>query len=369
MAPSILVASRKGLFVYSQNGSAWEVSASAFVGDELSLAFADPRDGAIYAALKHGHFGPKLHRSDDGGRSFEEVGLPTYPERPDDFGDKNRDGTPLAWSLERIWAFAAGGADQPGRIWAGTIPGGLFKSDDRGANWQLVESLWLRDERKEWFGGGMDIPGIHSICVDPRNSSRVAIGISCGGCWVSEDDGESWSIQAKGMRAEYMPPDQAMVENVQDPHCIVQCRTQPDKYWCQHHNGIFRSQDNCTTWQEIENVAPSAFGFATVVHPDDGETAWFVPAIKDEKRIPVDGALVVNRTRDGGQSFETLREGLPQQHAYDLVFRHALALDNKGECLAFGSSTGALFFSGDQGDSWTTINAHLPPIYSVDFIE
>jgi photosystem II stability/assembly factor-like uncharacterized protein len=136
--------------------------------------------------------------------------------------------------------------------------------------------------------------------------------------------------------------------------------------WVQHHNGIFRSDDT-ENWTEITGVDPSTFGFAVAVHPDDGDTAWFVPGIKDEKRIPVDGALVVTRTRDGGKTFEKLSRGLPQKHAYDVVLRHALAIDGTGNSLAFGSTTGGLWVTDDQGDNWTMLSHTLPPVYAVRF--
>ena len=137
--------------------------------------------------------------------------------------------------------------------------------------------------------------------------------------------------------------------------------------WAQHHNGVFRSTDNSASWQEVTDVPPSVFGFAVAVHPHDGDTAWFVPAIKDERRIPVDGQVVVTRTRDGGRSFEVLRNGLPQEHAYDLTFRHALDVDETGDRLAFGSTTGSLWVTEDRGDRWECVSTHLPPIYCVRF--
>jgi hypothetical protein len=169
------------------------------------------------------------------------------------------------------------------------------------------------------------------------------------------------------MRAEYMPPERARDPNVQDVHRLVQCREQPDFFWAQHHNGIFRHTGE-GDWQEIENVPPSVFGFAVAVHPRDGNTAWFVPATKDVRRIPVDGKIVVARTRDGGSSFEVLRNGLPQHDAYDLVLRHALAIDSSGERLAFGSSTGGVWISDNQGDNWQMLDARLPPVYATRFV-
>jgi hypothetical protein len=169
------------------------------------------------------------------------------------------------------------------------------------------------------------------------------------------------------MRADFMPPERQFDPNVQDPHLVAQCRANPDALWVQHHNGIFRSTDAAASWSEITNVKPSAFGFAVAVHPEDTGTAWFVPAVKDEKRYPADGRVVVNRTRDGGGTFETLTRGLPQEHAYDLVFRHALDVDETGHRLVFGSTTGSLWISEDAGDSWQTLSSNLPPIYAVRF--
>jgi hypothetical protein len=312
-------------------------------------------DGALVAALNLGHFGVKLRRSDDGGASWTELAIPAYPKSDGD-GDPPR--------LRQIWSLEAG---SDGVWWAGTIPGGLFRSTDRGESWSLVESLWNMPERQNWFGGGAEEPGIHSICIDPRNPRRVLIGVSCGGAYLTEDAGRSWEVRSRGMFAEYMPPERRDDPTIQDPHRIVQCRENPDFYWCQHHNGIFRSTDNGREWRSIAGAAPSHFGFGVVVHPRDPETAWFVPAVKDESRYPVDGALVVTRTRDGGKSFEILREGLPQEHAYDLVYRHGFDIDESGDRLAFGSTTGGLWISENGGDSWSLISAHLPPIYAVRF--
>lgn len=217
----------------------------------------------------------------------------------------------------------------------------------------------------KWFGGGYDVPGIHSICPHPQHPGELLVGFSCGGVWVSQDDAAVWRLQADGMRAAYMPPEQADSPNTQDPHRIERCIGAPDVLWCQHHNGIWRSEDNARSWQEVRGAPMSSFGFALAVHPQQSGTAWFVPAQADECRVPVDGALVVNRTRDGGYSFETLRHGLPQAHCYDLVHRHGLALAPDGRTLLMGSSTGGLWSSGDGGDHWQAVSLHLPPIHAV----
>jgi ligand-binding sensor domain-containing protein len=365
MSDQLLVSTRKGLFTVERCGSCWDIVKVDFLADNVTLALSDKRSGKKYAALDHGHFGVKVHRST--GDGWEEIATPTYPEKPEGYEENDMWGRPLPWSTVRIWALVAGGADEPGVLWCGTLPGGLFRSKDDGQTWQFVRSLWDHPSRKMWTGGGADLPGVHSICVDPRNSRHVSIAVSTGGIWHTPDGGETWAQRGHGMRAEYMPPEQAHEPNAQDVHCLAQCRQAPQRMWVQHHNGIFVSSDEGNNFTEITNAQPSAFGFAVVVHPREPDTAWFVPEIKDEKRIPVDGRLVVTRTRDGGKTFETLSKGLPQSHAYDVIYRHALAIDESGDRLAMGSTTGGLWVSEDQGESWACVSHTLPPVYAVQF--
>ncbi len=369
MADRLFVATRKGLFTVHRGAAGWKIARCEFFGDNIPMMLPDQRDGALYAALAHGHFGSKIHRSRDDGKTWEEIGVPTYPEPS--AGEEPvlcpMRGTPVSNKLELIWSLEAGGTAEPGVLWCGTVPGGLFKSTDSGASWSLVQSLWNHPSRRKWFGGGLDWPGIHSICVHPRDSRHVTIGISCGGVWVTRDSGQTWTCKADGMRAEYMPPEQAGTPDIQDPHRVVQCAANPDALWAQHHNGIFVTMNGCESWCEVKSAMPSGFGFAVAVHPRDGQTAWFVPAVKDERRVPVDARVVVSRTRDGGHTFEVLREGLPQEHAYDIAFRHALDIDDTGERLAFGTTTGSVWITENGGDRWTHLSAHLPPVYCVRF--
>ena len=362
------VATRKGLFTLDRAATGWSIARVSFLGDNCTLVMHDPRSGELLAALNHGHFGVKMHRSRDGGATWQEVGTPTYPEKPADYVPKTpAEGQPVDWALKLVWALAPGGGDRPGVVWCGTLPGGLFKSEDGGESWALNRPLWDDPRREEWFGGGADQPGIHSICVDPRDSDHIVIGVSCGGAWRTRDAGKSWEPGGRGMRAEFMPPERQFDVNVQDPHMIAQCVSAPDVLWVQHHNGIFKSVDCAASWTELTGIAPSAFGFAVAVHPRHADTAWFVPAVKDEKRYPPSGRMVVNRTRDGGRTFEALTAGLPQEHAYDLVYRHAMDVDETGDRLAFGSTTGSLWMSENGGDSWTTVSSNLPPVYAVRF--
>jgi len=362
MTELLQVATRKGLLGFARDGADWRLTRSAFLGDPVTVVLPDGRDGAVYAGLNLGHFGVKLHRSDDGGETWQEVATPAFEATDAATGNGGEAKTGPSVSL--IWCLAAGGAEAGDGLWAGTIPGGLFHSADRGASWSLVESLWEQPSRPDWFGGGYDEPGIHSICVDPRDPRRLAVGISCGGVWLSDDRGASWQV-GNGLRAAFMPPERAFDPVIQDPHRLAQCRAAPEVVWCQHHNGIFRSTDGGASFVEIEAEAPSRFGFAVAAHPDDPETAWFVPAVKDECRVPVDQRLVVLRTRDGGASFQVLTEGLPPPPAFDLVYRHGLAVDAAGERLAMGSTTGNLWLGEAGGAHWRLIAGHLPPINHV----
>lgn len=365
MSNQILVSTRKGLFTVARENGTWRVAAADFLGDNVTLAMTDPRSGHSYAALDHGHFGVKVHRRTNG--AWSEIATPAYPPKPEGLEEIDMWGRPIQWTTNRIWALAAGGPDKPGRMWCGTLPGGLFRSDDHGESWQICETLWRDPKRVQWMGGGADLPGLHSICVDPRNSDHVCIGVSTGGLWFTDDGGATWSQRGEGMRAEHVPPELTHDPIAQDVHCLVQCAAEPDRMWVQHHNGIFVSSDAGRNFTEITDVRPSVFGFPVAVHPREPDTAWFVPEIKDERRIPVGGRLVVTRTRDGGKTFETLSRGLPQEHAYDVVYRHAFDIDASGERLVMGSTTGGLWISENQGDDWSMVSHTLPPVYATRF--
>lgn len=363
--PSLLVATRKGLFVVEGAGKHAQITRAMFLGDHVALAMADRRDGNWYAALDHGHFGVKLHRSANRGETWTEISAPEYPLKPDGFVDKDIWGHDREWVTKGIWALEPA-LDADGALWCGTVPGGLFRSPDRGRTWALVEALWNHPTRVRWNGGGGDDAALHTICVDPRDPRCVVIGVSVGGIWRTRDGGASWRPHTAGMKANYVPPELAEWPEVQDPHHVVQCPAAPHVFWCQHHMGIYRSTDDLASWHQL-HAQPSGFGFVVAVHPRDPDTAWFIPAHSDQKRTPITGEVVVTRTRDGGKHFEILRDGLPQRMAYDLVLRHALDVAPDGNQLAFGSSTGNLWVTDDQGDHWHALSHHLPPIYAVRY--
>jgi hypothetical protein len=375
---SLLVGTRKGLFVVENK----QITAHHFQGEPVSqvlvIALADAPNKAWIVALNLGHFGIKLHKSVDQGKTWKPLTAPAFPTKPvagdANFEDYKTDPTP--WNVELIWSLSTGGKDEPNTLWAGCIPAGLFKSSDGGQSWALNMPLWRDPRRQQWFGGGYDLAGIHSIVVDPRDDAKhgqhITLGVSCGGVWQSFDGGDSWALTAEGMKSDYTPPDMAEDPNTQDPHCLAACSAQPDVMWVQHHCGMYRSVDGGQLWQAITTPIsknfPSVFGFAVAADPANPLRAWFAPAIKDEKRYPVDGKLVVTRTDDGGKTFQAFSKGLPQSHAYDLVYRHGLAVAPNGQDLAIASTTGSLWVSGDAGESWDTVSQNLPPVVVVKFV-
>ena len=352
MQDTLLIGSRKGLLVYRRGTDGWQLLGQHFLGTAVSAVLAT--GGRWYAALQDGHFGPKLHASDDGGANWTELEMPAFAA--------GMEGAPV---LELIWTLVAG---QDGTLWAGGIPAGLFRSTDAGRSWCLVESLWQRPERAKWFGGGYDHPGIHSILVDPRDPDWLVVGISCGGVLRSRDAGRSWENACTGLWAAYMPPESKEDPDIQDTHRLAQCQAVPQAIWCQHHNGQFVTQDDLGKWVEIWPAEPlSNFGFAVAAHPLDPLTAWFVPAAADDRRIPLEGDFYVLRTRDGGRHYDKLNLGLPAAPAFHLVYRHGLAVDDQGLRLAMASTTGSLWLSEDAGENWLRLSAELPPIACVSF--
>lgn len=361
---TLLVGTRKGLFVVGGAGAAWNISAHHFAGEPVTQVLADPRDGAWYCALRMGHFGVKLRKSTDQGANWIEIAAPAFPTKPTE-GPWADDDTP--WSVDMVWSLAPGGTSEPGTLWAGCMPAGLFRSEDGGASWRLNTPLWEQPGRRQWMGGGNDYAGVHSVLVDPRDPGHISIAISCGGVWQTHDAGGSWELTASGMIADFMPAESAEDGNIQDPHCMVQCAAQPDSLWVQHHCGIYRSVDGAREWSAIAAPQPSGFGFAVATDPRNPQRAWFVPAVADVLRIPVNGKLVVTRTDDGGKSFKAFGAGLPQDHACHLVYRHGLDVTGDGRTLAMASTTGALWTSADAGESWLAVSRDLPPVAVVHF--
>ena len=354
----LLISTRKGLLQYRQTNGGWSYEKVSFLGIPVSITHVDTRSGRWWACLDHGHWGTKLHYSDDEGQNWTEVEAPRFPE-----GKEVKKGE--AASVKDLWAFAHGGDTQQGRIYIGTEPGGLFQSDDNGESFELVESLWNFPGREEqWFGGGKDYAAIHSILVDPRDQDHLYVGVSVAGVFESKDGGASWVTANKGLRADFLPDPSSEVG--QDPHLLVACQSKPDYLWQQNHCGIFRSTDGGANWQDVsQKDGPANFGFAVGVHETDPEVAWVVPAISDGVRVAIDQALCVCRTDDGGKSWTDFRKGLPQEACFDIVYRHALA--NRGDSIIFGTTTGNVWMSENAGESWDLFSHTLPMVNAICF--
>jgi photosystem II stability/assembly factor-like uncharacterized protein len=361
------VGTRKGLFKLAQQGAGWQVVGTAFLGEPVVQTHVDGPSGHCFASLRLGHFGPKLHRSTDGGITWAEVSTPALPPKPSE-GPFKDDPTP--WSVEMLWGFAstplAGGGH---RLWASTMPAAVFYSDDAGQTWALCESFWHDERRLHWMGGGNDHPAAHTLIANPANPAHLTVAISCGGIWATRDSGKTWQLAGRGFNAEFLPPEVATEPNAQDPHRVSACAAEPSVQWCQLHGGVYRSTDFGENWQRLAKIeGVGDFGFAVAACPVNPKRAWLVPAVADTHRYAPGAALCVARTDDAGQTWQVFRQGLPQVHAYDLVYRHGLCVSADGQTLAMGSTTGNLWLSANAGESWQHQTAHLPPIASVAWV-
>ncbi len=386
MADRIIVGTRKGTFLAKRKNGAFTVDLAGHPGVGVNYAARDPESGTLWAALGHGHWGAKLSRSNDDGKTWSDATQIKYPEGArylDGFDPETGEeaATPKYKDarLLKLWVIAFGPG---GKMWVGTIPGGLFESNDGGESFELNRPLWNHPSRggnlfdgpgdqggkTHWFGtpaseGGEFAPGIHSIVPDPTNPERLLIAISTAGVLETLDGGRTWRGRNKGLLNDYLPEKEA--EWGHDPHFVTLCPSAPNHVWQQNHCGVFHSSDGAATWSRVSQPEVGVhFGFPIVADSRDGQTAWVVPGKSDQERTTIDGKLFVARTEDGGKTWTRLTRGLPEQ-AYDVVYRHAF--DGAGDALAFGSTTGNLFMSLDRGESWEKISSTLPPIYSVRF--
>ncbi len=355
----LLLGTAKGLVVYAKKENDWQVETVYFTGFPVSMVYVDERTQTWWVGISHRHWGQKLHRSTDDGKSWQLVAAPRYPSVSLLKNGKQA-------TLKQIWCMAQAGADKPKELWLGTEPGGLFHSKDNGDTWHLVESLWQHPSRSAlWFGAGKDEPFIHSIVVDPQDSAHVYIAVSCAGVFETKDYGKTWFPRNDGLKATYLP--NPNVEVGHDPHLLLMCEADPKVLWQQNHCGIFRSTNGGTNWADVSDKNGVAhYGFALAIDPENAHRAWVIPAESDEQRVPHDLALCVCRTEDGGQTWQQLHEGLPQNHSFDIVFRHSFDIFN--ETLAFGTTIGNLYVSENGGDTWRCLSHNLARIDSVRFV-
>ncbi len=357
MKAKLLVGTSKGLIIFSCSNQQWLVEKVHFAGLPVSITYIDERTHTWWVGLSHRHWGEKLHFSNDEGKTWSDANIPSYQNY------FYKEGIPT--SLKRIWVLQHAGVDRPNGMWLGTEPGGLFYSDDNGKSFLLIESLWdhpSRKDEKQWFGAGKDYPFIHSIVLDPNNSDHLYIGISCAGIFETNDGGQSWHSRNKGLKATYLPNPTA--EMGHDPHRVMMCTQNTKTLWQQNHCGIFRSIDGGQSWNDVSGASGfPQYGFALAIDDKNENIAWVIPAQSDERRIPVDLKLSVCKTTDGGKTWKTITDGLPQVNAFDLSLRNALS--RKDNILCFGTTNGNLYASHDEGESWVALSKNLASVSCV----
>ncbi|MCB1917378.1 MAG: glycosyl hydrolase [Rhodocyclaceae bacterium] len=364
----LLVATRKGAWIFHEVGAGqgWRADGPHFLGHVISHLVLDPRDGrTLLAAARTGHLGPTVFRSTDGGRHWQEA------ERPPAF--RPEPGAAGRAVDHVFWLTAAHGVE-PDVWYAGTSPQGLFRSEDGGRRWAPFSSLNDDADFRRWMGtaqdGTPDGPKLHSIIIDPRDPRHLYCAMSGGGVHESRDGGASFSPLLDGL--DVVEGFDRADPTFHDPHCIRLCPGNPDRLYQQNHCGIYRLDRPSGRWRRIGESMPAEvgdIGFPMVVHPRDDRCAWVFPmdASSVWPRTSPGGRPAVYRTRDGGDSWQRLDGGLPGAQAWWTVKRQAMCADDQDPVgLYFGTTSGELWASDDEGGSWSCIARHLPEIYAVE---
>jgi photosystem II stability/assembly factor-like uncharacterized protein len=303
-----------------------------------------------------------MHRSDDGGVTWEQVGGEfQYDGEPGPH--QWYDGTPHPWEFKRVWHIEPSLTD-PDTVYAGVEDAALFRTTDGAKTWQEMPGLRTHDTGPQWSPGAGGLC-LHTIILDPKDPDRMYIAISAAGAFRTEDGGASWRPINKGLKSNYMPDEEAEVG-----HCVHHVAMHPDRpgvLFMQKHWDVMRSDDGGDNWYEISGNLPSDFGFVIDIHAHDPETLFVVPIKSDSEHFPPDGRLRVYRSKSGGETWEALTKGLPQQDCYVNVLRDAMAIDLLDPCgVYFGTTGGQVYASNDDGDTWEAIVHDLPDVYSVE---
>ncbi|MBI2214489.1 MAG: exo-alpha-sialidase [Acidobacteria bacterium] len=352
----VLVGTMKGSFIFRSGRSRekWEIGGPYFAGCPVYAMTLDSRAGRqrLWAGAMSWAWGASTSFSDDFGETWSdpETSKVKFPESS-------------GGELKQIWQITPGRDSEPDTIYCGVEPAALFVSRDAGATWSLVEGLWNHEHRPRWMPGAGGLC-LHTILLDPSDEKKMRIAISAAGMYVTDDGGATWRPSNKGVRAEFLPD--KYPEFGQCVHKVVQSPTAPERMYLQNHWGLYRSDDWGESWSDVANGVPSDFGFAMAVHPEDPDTAWIVPLESDGFRCTPEGKLRVYRTRDGAGSWKPMTRGLPQKGALETVLRDSLAVDPLDPVgVYFGTRSGKLFGSSDEGKSWELMADGLPPIVSV----
>ena len=361
----LLVGTRKGAFILTSDEARknWKVDGPHFAGWEMYHLKGSPADpNRIYAAPSTGWHGQVIQRSDDGGLTWNPVGNKfTYEGAPGTH--QWYDGTPHPWEFKRVWHLEPSLTD-PDTVFAGVEDAALFKSTDGGNTWNELPGLRTNATAPGWQpgAGGMCL---HSILLDPTNPDRITIAISAAGAFRSDDAGASWKPINKGLHSSFLPNPEAEVGHC--VHHIAANQSRPGTLFMQKHWHVMRSDDAGDQWTKISGNLPTDFGFVIDVHAHEPETVYVVPIKSDSEHFPLDGALKVYRSRSGGNEWEPLTNGLPQENCYVNVLRDAMTVDQLNSCgIYFGTTGGQVYCSPDAGDTWTAITHDLPAVLSVE---
>jgi photosystem II stability/assembly factor-like uncharacterized protein len=361
----VLVGTRKGAFVLTSDGKRekWDISGPHFGGWEIYHLKGSPADPSrLYASQSTGWFGQQIQRSDDGGKTWQPVGNEfSYDGVPGTH--QWYDGTPHPWEFARVWHLEPSLHD-PDTVYAGVEDAALFKSTDGGASWHELSGLRTHRTGANWQpgAGGMCL---HTILLDPVNEGRVFAAISSAGAFRSDDDGKTWQPVTKGLRSDFMPEPEAEIGHC--VHRIAMHPARPDVLFMQKHWDVMRSDDAGENWYEISGDLPTDFGFPISVHAHEQDTVYVVPITSDSLHYPPDARLRVYRSRTGGNEWEPLTAGLPQQDCYVNILRDAMDIDTLDECgVYFGTTGGQVYASSDSGDNWSPIVRDLPSVLSVE---
>ena len=364
----LLIGTRKGAFILKADRSrkSWELQDPIFLGHIVHHLVQDPRDRSqILMAARTGHLGPTVFRSLDSGATWKEA------VRPPAFR-KVASGAGLV--VDHVFWLTPGHESEPSVWYAGSSPQGLFRTEDGGLTWDSVNGFNDHTMREKWTGGPgdgtPDGPKLHSIIVDPRDPDHLYIGMSSGGVFESTDRGNDWKPLNKGCAADFLPDPDA--EYGHDPHCVRMHPAAPDRLYQQNHCGIYRLDRAEEEWVRIGNNMPSDvgdIGFPMVLHPRDAETAWVFPMDGTEvwPRTSPDGRPAAYVTRDGGESWERQDKGLPKKQAWLTVKRQAMSADVEDPAgIYFGTSSGEVWGSRNEGARWDCLARNLPHIYSIE---
>jgi photosystem II stability/assembly factor-like uncharacterized protein len=354
----LLVGTMKGAFLISSNPQRndWTVGGPYFPGRAIYAMLHDQRNGRnrVWAAVNSPHWGSYLSSSENLGRDWTE---------PEAYNIKFPESADTA--LKQIWQIEEGHGGDQDTLFCGVEPAALFRSDDAGESWSLVNGLFDHPHRPQWQPGGGGLC-LHTILPDPGNKQRMHIAISTGGVYRTDDGGETWKPRNVGVRAQFLPPDQRYPEFGQCVHKIVSHPANPQRLFLQNHWGLYRSDDGAETWTDIANGVPSDFGFAMEIDPNDANSVFIIPLESDEFRCTPEAKLRVYRTSNAGESWEPLTNGLPQENAFETILRDGMSADAlKPTGIYFGTRNGKLFGSNDGGASWQSIAEGLPPVVCV----